>query len=141
MNKKANIKIRLELVSTNKSSLDNICEVLTLLPKPNYYQLIDKIRILDDGRVFPKPNSETLINYTNNYEEYDLENCNEKFLEFWIEYYDNLKKISTVFGYKILLNYEITIYDLHYPSLIFKKKINDFISNLDIELSLYFYND
>lgn len=141
MSKKANIIIRLELVSTSKSSIDNIDEVLTLLPKPYYHHLIDEIRNLKDGRVSQKPNENTLINFTNNYTEYDLENCNEKFLNFWNEYYDNLKKISNIFNYKILLNYEITVYDLHYLSLIFKKKINDFISNLDIELSLYFYND
>jgi len=141
MGRKADVKLRLEVESCDKSSSHNYGEVLKLLPEPRYYHIIGETRILTDGWVLPTPNTKTLINFTSAYSTYEIDECTDSFLKYWNTYYDSLNIIIKKYGYSLYLNFEITVYNLHYPALIFKKEFIDFISNLNIELSFYFYND
>jgi len=141
MSTKAKVTIQLDAVSYENSSVDNIAEILNFLPAPEYYYLMGETRILTDGRLFHKPSERTLINFAQQSEVFDIEECSIYFKNYWLKYTDNIKLLSTKYNFKFLLNYEIVVFDLNYPSLIFSADFLKFIADLNFELSFYFYND
>ena len=138
---KAKITIRLDAISHENSSAENITDILKHLPTPDYYYLLGETRILSDNRVFHKPNENTIINFKSQYEVFDIEEANIQFKKHWLKYTNNIKLISKEYTFKFQLNYEIVVFNLNYPSLIFNPAFLKFIADLNFELSFYFYND
>ena len=135
------IVVRFSLVSKEESSKNSISEILKKLPDSRSVFLINEERILKDVRIFPQLNQETSIDYEFELSTYDIEDCNKDFVEYWQPFKNNLKTMTNINGYKLFLNYEVTVYDLHYPSFIFNPEFLSFLSGLGIEFSMYFYND
>jgi hypothetical protein len=131
------IVVRFSLVSKEESSKNSISEILKKLPDPRSVFLINEERILNDGQL----NQETSIDYEFELSTYDIEDCNKEFVEYWQSFKNNLKTMTNINGYKLFLDYEVTVYDLHYPSFIFNPEFLSFLLGLGIEFSMYFYND
>jgi hypothetical protein len=139
MGKKEDIVIRFSIVSGDRVSISDLEEVLKLLPKPESSYIMGQQRILTNGKTIV--NNETTINFRSGLKVFDLKNCNKEFVEYWQPYAESLKTITNIYGYELLLNYEITVYDLHYPSFVFDTEFLSFLSGLGMEFSMYFYND
>lgn len=139
MGKKADVVIRFSIVSETTNSISNLDEVLKLLPKPDSTYVVGQQRVLANGRNII--NNETSINFRSDVKVFDLEDCNKAFFEYWQPYDEILKTIADIHGCKLSLNYEVTIYDLHYPSFIFDTEFLSFVSGLGIKFSIDFYND
>ena len=139
MGKKADIVISFGIVSGDRVSITHVEEVLKILPKPETSYIMGQQRILTNGKTIV--NNETTINFRSNLKAFDIEDCNKIFFEYWQPYSANLKTITNIHGYKLLLNYEVTVCDLHYPSFMFHTEFLSFVSGLGIEFSMEFYND
>ena len=139
MSNKADIVIRFSIVSENSIPESNIGEVLSFLPKPESIYIIGKERILTNKKTII--NKETSINYLFNCSTYEIEDCDKLFLEQWHFYTDALRKIAKNQQYKFFLNYEVTVYNLDYPAFVFYPDFIAFVADLNINFSMYFYND
>ncbi len=129
------------IFSTNDDSMDVFSEVKSLIPVPDiHYKKGDK-RVLRDGRILPKLNEKTTFTFEYSFRTDDINECNEKIQKIWSERSKNLQLITAKFNYKIELNYEITVYDLHYPFINFSQSFLNFLSTHSISMSHYFYND
>jgi len=83
---------------------------------------------------------ESSVEFRKDYENiYDIENCNNWFIENWEECIQRLKRTISNHDVRLILDYEITIYDSLFPSFVFSEKFIDFLSNINCKLTFYFY--
>jgi len=127
---------------TISSDLDDNVNILEkeLIKPPQMLRKKGEPILLADGHNSGRSSARTVCMYTYEFLEVtDIEICNDAFIKEWIE--EKLLKNLIASGFKLELNYEITIYDYNYPSFYFKPHFLTMLSDLNIEFSLYFYTN
>lgn len=138
--KEPTITIRFSIFSKEKESSSYYEQIRELLPNSSSSQLIDKYRVLSNGNIRSKKNTETSFDFELIMKSYDLLEVHKKWMDFWLPYFGNIKLIKEKYGFEFHLNYEITINEKNYPSMYFPVDFTSILSDLDIEFSIYFYN-
>jgi hypothetical protein len=139
--RKSKITLRFGIYSEHEKSLKYIDEIKEILPIPNLMYLKNSERILENGKIMPFKNKETLFQFKLFSESFSLEESHKLFIDFWHPYLASLKFICENYGFYLSLDYEITVYDFNYPSISFPKDYIYFLNNLGIQLTLSIYND
>lgn len=97
--------------------------------------------VLLNGKLGPV-RKETSIEFKTEFSSiFDISFCNEVFKKKWLNHLDDLRIISSDFDVNLILDYEITVYDSHFPCLYFSEKFINFLNEINCSLSFYFYQD
>jgi hypothetical protein len=135
----ANVIIRFSVYSNSDES--NIEDLKIKLPAPTSYVSIGEIKTLLNGNK-GIPSAVTSYDYEYSFENIvDIDIPNNLFYDKWKDNIDVLKKLVTDYKYQLSVDYQITIFNLEYPSLFFQSKYLSFLGELSAILSFYYYND
>jgi hypothetical protein len=139
--RKSKIILRLGIYSENDISVIYSNEIKKILPSPDLMYLKNSERILENGKIMPFKNKETLFQFELSLESFYLEEAHKSFTDFWLPYLDSLKLVNKDYGFCLSLDYEITVYDFHYPSICFPVDYISFLNSIGVQLTLSIYND
>lgn len=138
---KAKIIVRFSVFSKNDNAALDYEKIKNLLPKSDSSHIKGEKKVLLDGRMHPNDYEDTSYDYELTFQSLDLDYAHKKWINFWSNHFEILKLIKSEYNFNFHLNYEITVYDMNYPSIYFPVKYLSILSETGIELSLYIYND
>ncbi len=137
-----NIIIRLDLCSKNKTVSNDINLILEQLPEtPKYHHLIGAHRILNNNNKRPTTNKRTTINFEYPFITYSLDEACKQVITQWIKHSGTLKNLRNNYEFKAELNFELTIANKDYPSIIFSPDLLNQLKQLEWTISFTFYEE
>ncbi|GEM_PF-4643651 len=136
---KAKLVVRFDLVADSEPN-EEALYLLSKLPVASYERVKGQTWKMIDGRESSLPSRNTRYNYEFRFEVFDLNEPNGTIFNIWIGHESVIKGLSESHGFRLKVNYEITISNCEHPGMTFDPKYLYFLSQLSAELSLTFYD-
>ena len=124
---------------TSSSKLIKIEDFKDLQPFVDLFYIKDEYRILTNGKTQPFPNKETVVRFSTEFYDIDIEEACLKWIEYWNVYMKEIEYIKRNYDFQLDLYCELLL-DNRYPPIIFPKHFIDFLTKYQVKFSIDLYS-